>query len=180
MFNFGGGPGIRVHQFGGARPRGRPRDTQNGNNEEEGQGGGIQNLVGMLPILLFFIIPLLTSLFGGDGGPATPNMRFDEPAKPYTYQRTTPEHGIKYFVRKSDISKYTISQLNALDRTAEREALQHIANLCRREQTIQQQHMEDAQGWFYTDEEKMKMAKDMVLTNCNRWSGLMDKSKKGK
>lgn len=180
VFNFGGGPGIRVHQFGGARPRGRPRDTQNRPEETQGGGGGLQNLIGILPILLFFIFPLLTSLFGGDGGPATPNMAFDNPSAPYTHERTTPVHGIKYFVRERDVRQYTKGQLGDLDRVAEQSALQQIRSGCEREQATQRRMREDATGWFYQDEVKMALADALEMPHCRRWTGLVEKSKKGK
>ncbi|KAM3459974.1 hypothetical protein NHJ6243_006412 [Beauveria neobassiana] len=179
VFNFGGGPGIRVHQFGGARPRGRPRDTQN-QPEEGAQGSGLQNLIGILPILLFFILPLLTSLFGGDGGPATPNMTFDSPSAPYTHMRTTPVHGIKYFVRERDIRQYTKGQLGELDRAAEQGALHQIRSGCEREQATQRRMREDAMGWFYQDEVKMALANALEMPHCKRWTALVEKSKKGK
>lgn len=178
MFNFGGGPGIRVHQFGGARPQRRPRNAQNGQEEE--QGGGIQNLIGMLPILLFFIIPLLTSLFGGDTGPGTPNMTFDAAQAPYTHERSTPDYGIKYFVRPQDIKQYSSRELNNLDRVAEQTALRKIRNECDRETVTQRNMREDAQGWFSRDEALMAKANAMEMPHCKRWAWLMENKKKSK
>lgn len=180
VFNFGGGPGIRVHQFGGARPRGRPRDTQNG--REEQQGSGIQNLIGMLPILLFFIFPLLTSLFGGDSASATPKMAFEKPQGAYTHARAMPVHSsVKYYVRPKDVEGYRSKQWDELDRIAEKSFVNEIYYGCQREQEKQARMREEAQGWFFQDEELMAKANALPLEHCNRWMALMkEKKDKGK
>merc|ERR1712093_613788 len=53
VFNMGGGPGIRVHQFGGARPRRRPRDP---NAPEPPPASLQQTLMGLLPLLFILIL----------------------------------------------------------------------------------------------------------------------------
>ncbi|KAJ3472262.1 hypothetical protein NLG97_g11141 [Lecanicillium saksenae] len=175
VFNFGGGPGFRVHQFGGARPRGRPRDTQN--RPEEAQSSGIQNLIGILPILLFFIFPLLTSLFGGDDGPSIPSMVFDKAQPPHTKEFLTPEHKIKYFVRPQDVHGYTDAQKANLGKIAERQAFDYIERLCLNEEAAQRRMREEAMGWFYQDEGRMRLANGMPKPNCGRLSSLLVKKK---
>ncbi|KAL1839822.1 hypothetical protein VTJ49DRAFT_1101 [Mycothermus thermophilus] len=101
VFNFGG-PGIRVHQFGGPRPRMRPR-----NPGQEEPANFWSNFVGLLPILLLFGWPILSSIFSGlftSSPPPTPSMAFDEPNPPlYTMERTMPNFGVKYYVNPADV-----------------------------------------------------------------------------
>ncbi len=165
VFNFGGGPGIRVHQFGGNRPRRRPREAQDGAEE---QTGGLQNLIGLLPILLFFVLPLLTSLFSGDSGSSTPGMVFDNPQAPYTEGRMTPNHKINYFVRPADIKSYSKSKLQRLDEVAESTAIGQLQVACEREQDYRRRLRNDAMGWFYQDTAKLAQANALKLPSCDR------------
>ncbi|KAM0512136.1 hypothetical protein ACHAPE_009186 [Trichoderma viride] len=167
VFNFGGGPGIRVHQFGGGRPRARPREAQ---GQPEREPFGLQTLLGLLPILLFFILPLISSIFSGGSSstPATPRMVFDSPQAPYTEGRTTPNLNIKYFVVPADVASYSKSKLSQLDRTAEINLVRHLRNECESELMYKRQLRENAMGWFYQDPEKMAIADAYKLASCER------------
>ncbi|KAL2205957.1 DUF1977-domain-containing protein [Sarocladium strictum] len=167
VFNFGGGPGIRVHQFGGARPRRRPREAQQGQQQEQ---GGLQNLIGLLPILLFFVLPMLTNLFGGGGDstPATPRMVYDNPLAPFTEGRTTPNLNVPYFVNPADIATWSKSKLSSLDRKAEVNLVRHLRNECDNELMRKQRMREEASGWFYQDTEKMAEANAFRMPSCER------------
>ncbi|UNI24732.1 Chaperone protein dnaJ [Purpureocillium takamizusanense] len=168
VFNFGGGPGIRVHQFGGARPRRRPREAQDGQQQQQ-QNGGLQNLIGLLPILFFFILPLLSSLFSGSSsGSATPRMVYDNPQAPYTHGRVTPELKVHYFVNPGDVASYSKSKLSQLDRTAENNLVRHLGNECGNERMYQRRLREDAMGWFYQDPDKMAKANAYKMPSCER------------
>ncbi|KAL3959545.1 hypothetical protein ACCO45_004662 [Purpureocillium lilacinum] len=170
VFNFGGGPGIRVHQFGGARPRRRPRDAQPGQpGQQQQQNGGLQNLIGLLPILFFFILPLLSSLFSGSSSAsATPRMVYDNPQPPYTQGRVTPELKVHYFVNPGDVASYSKAKLGALDRTAENNLVRHLGNECGNERMYQRRLREDAMGWFYQDPDKMAKANAYKMPSCER------------
>src|ERR1700709_2288324 len=74
VFNLGGGPGVRVHQFGGARPRRRPRDPH---APQEPPATLRSTIMGLLPLLILFVLPLISSFFSGGSTAAGPSMRFD-------------------------------------------------------------------------------------------------------
>ncbi|KAH0523107.1 hypothetical protein TsFJ059_008158 [Trichoderma semiorbis] len=167
VFNFGGGPGIRVHQFGGGVPRARPRQAQGDGPQQE--QFGLQTLLGLLPILLFFIIPLVTSIFsGGSSTSATPRMVFDDPKAPFTEGRTTPNLNVKYFVIPSDVASYSKSKLTQLDRTAEINLVRQLRYECENEVMHKRQLRENAMGWFYQDPEKMAAADAYKMPACQR------------
>ncbi len=160
----GGGPGIRVHHFGGGRPRGRPREG------EQAQEGGITNtIMGLLPILLLFIFPLLSSLLSGPSQPAMPRMVFDKAEPPYTYARKT-KTNIKYFVNPKDFTPFkdNPNKLSQLDNFAEVTLVRTLRAECERETMHKNQLHEQAQGWFFQDPEKMEQAKKFELKSCNR------------
>lgn len=166
VFNFGGGPGVRVHQFGGARPRRRPREA----NEGQDSGSTLQTILGLLPILFFFIIPLLSSLFSGSGTtqPSGPRMVFDHPMPPYTTERQTPNFKVNYFVNPDDIASYSKNKLGQLDKTAESNLVRLLRSECDTERRIKQRMIDDAQGWIFPDQEKLKRASQYEMPGCQR------------
>ncbi|KAL6901157.1 DnaJ domain-containing protein [Trichoderma evansii] len=167
VFNFGGGPGIRVHQFGGGRPRARPQQAQAGQPERE--PFGLQTLLGLLPILLFFILPLISSIFsGGSSTPASVRMVFDQPQAPLTQGRSTPNLNINYFVNPTDIASYSKSKLVQLDKTAEVTFVRKLRSECESEALYKRQLRENAMGWFYQDPEKMAVADAYKMQSCER------------
>ncbi|OAA32610.1 hlj1 protein [Moelleriella libera RCEF 2490] len=168
VFNFGGGPGIRVHQFGGGRPRRRPREAQQDQQQQQPQSA-LQNLMTLLPILIFFILPIITSLFsGGSLSGSSPKMHWDSPQPPYTERRTTPKYNINYFVNPKDIQSYSKSKLSQLDRTAEVNFLRSLETRCEYENIHQRRMREDAMGWIYEDRDKMAAANAYPKPNCER------------
>ncbi|KAJ0137062.1 putative J domain-containing protein C17A3.05c [Colletotrichum tanaceti] len=161
VFNFGGGPGFRVHQFGGARPRRRPREAT------EQQGGGLSTLMGLLPILLLFVFPLISSLFSG-GGPATPSIVYDNPKGANTLGRTTPKLNVKYFVNPKEIESLTKGKLSQLDQTAENNLVRTLRFQCENELLARQRLYDSASGWFFQDPEKMRKADAYEMPSCKR------------
>lgn len=165
----GGGPGVRVHQFGGGRPRRRPREADGA----EGSGSTLQTLLGLLPILFFFIIPLLTSIFSGSTTqPAGPRMVFDNPMPPYTSQRQTPNFKVDYFVDPKDIVSYSKSKLYKMDQTAESNLLRVLRSECEAERRVKQRLVDDAHGWLFPDQKKMERANQYEMPGCQRLENL--------
>ncbi|KAL5594086.1 hypothetical protein BROUX41_001134 [Berkeleyomyces rouxiae] len=188
MFNFGGGPGFRVHQFGGGRPQRRP-GTQAGGGGPGPAGGGagarraqppasmLQTLLGFLPIFFFFIMPLLSNLLSGLTGsssapPATPRMVFDAPAPPLTLQRELPRFGVAYFVDPAAVATYSPTKLRELDRAAEGTFVRVLRAECSSEAARREQLVYEAQGWFFDDKEKMEAARHYHMPSCRRMQAL--------
>ncbi|KAK3344248.1 hypothetical protein B0T25DRAFT_321892 [Lasiosphaeria hispida] len=169
VFNFGGGPGVRVHQFGGARPRARPRNP--GQPEETSL---FSTIMGLLPILLLFIFPLLSSMFsGGTTQSSTPSMVFDHPHPPlYTLERTMPTFGSKYYLNPQEVQSFTPSKLHTLDKKAEVILIQQLRLKCEDEIAHRDKLREAAQGWFYQNPEKMEVANSFDMPACRRMKNL--------
>ncbi|KAK3386905.1 hypothetical protein B0H63DRAFT_142124 [Podospora didyma] len=163
VFNFGGGPGIRVHQFGGARPRARPRNP----GQPEEPASLFSTIMGLLPILLLFIFPLLSSMFSG-ATETTPDIVFDKPYKPYVLERVTPTYKSKYYVNPSDVQGYTDYKFQKLDQIAEHSLIRKLRVNCETEMAKQRQLEEAAMGWFSPDPEKMEVAKNYEKPSCIR------------
>ncbi|KAI1354414.1 hypothetical protein F5Y01DRAFT_274037 [Xylaria sp. FL0043] len=169
VFNVGGNRGFRVHQFGGAAPRRRP-PTNGQPGQEQRPASAWETFLGLLPILFLFVFPLLTSLFSGFGEsqPAVPNMVFDSPIGHQTYQRTTPKLNVNYFVDPNDIAGWQDHRLRQLDKEAEVGFVRVLRRRCDTEMRTKQDLVDKAQGWFFQDPDKMKIARDFEMGSCKR------------
>ncbi|KAK1143097.1 Chaperone protein dnaJ [Aspergillus melleus] len=169
VFNMGGGPGFRVHQFGGARPRRRPREA---NAQSEPAPSGWAAFQQLLPLILLFVLPLLSSLFSGSSSPSGPTYRFDTAVPPHTMQRTTPKLNLNYFVNPGDVEDYSARKFRQLDQRVEVDYVSKLRYECESEVHARERMIQEAQGWFFPDVEKMKEARAMELKSCRRLDNL--------
>ncbi|KAL2013812.1 hypothetical protein VTN00DRAFT_1337 [Thermoascus crustaceus] len=170
VFNMGGGPGFRVHQFGGTRPRRRPREA---NTRSEPTPSGWATLQQLLPLILLFVLPLISSLFsGGSSTPSGPTYRFDAPVSPHVMQRTTPKLKVNYFLNPTDVEDYTPKKFYQLDQRVEVDYVTKLRYECESEVQTRDRMVHEAQGWFFPDVEKMKEARAMELKSCKRLDAL--------
>ncbi|EEP77057.1 conserved hypothetical protein [Uncinocarpus reesii 1704] len=168
VFNMGGGPGIRVHQFGGARPRRRPRDA---NQQSEGASPGGFSLSQFLPLILLFLFPLISSLFSSST-PSGPSFRFDTASPPHTLHRTTPKLKINYYLNPTEVEDYSSRKLRQLDQKVEVNYVSNLRYECENEVRTRDRMVQDAQGWFFPDVEKMKKARQLELRSCKKLESL--------
>lgn len=172
VFNLGGGPGIRVHQFGGGVPRRRPRRNPDGTTSEP-QPNAISILTNLLPLLILFILPLLSSIFSSSGtAPAGPSFRFDTPSPPYTQHRTSNRLKVDYFVNPSEVESLSTRQLRELDKTAEVRYVGQLNIECEAEVDRRRRLVSEAQGWFFVDQDKLAQARAMEMRSCRKLEGL--------
>lgn len=169
VFNMGGGPGIRVHQFGGRAPRRRPRDP---NAPAEPPPSLKDILKGLLPLLLVLFLPLLSSIFSGGGSSGGPSMRFDEAKPPHTEARISTSKKVPYWINPAEVVGYTTRQYSQLDQTAEIRYVQQLRVYCEEEVEIRNRLHQDAQGWFMQDEQKMERVRKMPMSNCRKLEGM--------
>jgi DnaJ family protein B protein 12 len=171
FFNMGGSSGFRVHQFGGSRPRRRPHDA---NGDGEAPTPTISSsLSGLLPLILLVLLPLLSTLFSTSmQTPAGPSLRFDSPSPPYTMHRTTPRLKVDYYLNPEEVSDWSVRRLNQLDAKAELNYVNKLQVECENEIDQRGRLMQDAQGWFFQDVEKMNQARSMELRSCRRLDDL--------
>ncbi|KAH7125126.1 DnaJ domain-containing protein [Dendryphion nanum] len=166
VFNMGGGgPGIRVHQFGGGAPRRRPTTAQPAGSEP--QASFSSAISSLLPLILLFILPLLSSLFSGSSAPAGPSVTF-ETKPPFTQHRLTSRLKVPYWVNPVEVDDFSKSKWRKLDEQAEQKYINLLNVKCEYEFQQQQQARQDAQGWFFIDEEKMKQADRLEKPNCRK------------
>lgn len=165
-FNFGQGPtpGMNARRAAAGGPR---RGAQEDNDL-------MSNIIRLLPLLLLFVTPLLSSLFesfSGTSSPSVPKFEFTK-TPPYTEKRTTTKYNIPYYITQKDLQRLTPRNLRTLDSRAEVTYIHSLTGLCDREYEIKQQKIMDSKGWFSVDEEALKKAEEMELPHCDRLSEL--------
>lgn len=163
----GGGPGIRVHQFNGGRPRRRATGAQ-----QETAPSAYSTLTSLLPLLFLFVLPLLTSIFSGNSESSGPQVRFETGTAPFTMQHVSADLKVPYYVNPRDVQDYSKRQWQHLDRYAETRYVGKLNTECNIEQQQRERLIQDAQGWFFQDEEKMKKARQFEMKSCKKLSDL--------
>ncbi|KAK5138271.1 hypothetical protein LTR08_003332 [Meristemomyces frigidus] len=171
-FNMGGGgPGIRIHQFGGAQPRRRPHNHTDAPNQPPRPQSLASALQSLLPLLLLFLLPLLSSLFSGPTTPPGPSMRFDTPTPPHTHPHTSTRLNIPYYLNPSEIKDFTPKKWKELDKVAEGKYIGQLSTECEWEQGTRQRLAQEAQGFFFTDQAKLDRARRMEMPSCRKLQG---------
>ncbi|ODV88926.1 hypothetical protein CANCADRAFT_57992 [Tortispora caseinolytica NRRL Y-17796] len=169
-FGFGG-PGIRIHSFGGSPyasfggPRRRPAQNRAGNQANENI---LSTLIQFLPLILLIVLPLLSGIWESfTSGPQTPAYRYDY-MKPYTSEFETPNHHIKYYMKPKDVNNLSDRQKLDYGRKVEHNYIQNLKWQCETQYSRQQQDINEAQGWFFTDKDRLDEAMNRELPACNR------------
>lgn len=165
VFNLGGGPGFRVHQFGGGQPRRRPRNA-NGSAEERPPQTTMGALSNLLPLLILFVLPLLSSLFSS-AMPSGPSIHF-QPGPPNTLQRTSRNLKVDYYLNPQDVEDYSNRKLNDLDKKAESQYVTQLQYECQIEMRTRNRMFEEAQGWFFQDPDRMREARAFEMRSCRQ------------
>lgn len=164
VFNMGGGPGVRVHQMGGGMPRRRPH-----NHTNQPPASPMAALQSLLPLLLLFIIPLLSSLFSG-AAPTYPSVRFEN-AKPHTEKHVSTKLKVDYYVNPKDTADYSPRNWRDLSSHVENSYIQKLGTQCEWERTLKQRAYQEAQGFWSRDQVKWQAAEDMPMPACQKLKG---------
>lgn len=175
QFQFGGDPNDIFGQLfgdalfggrrGGATFRTRPQQQPRQNAQEERRG--ISNYINLIIIAAVLILPQLFSwLFDSSSSTFVPRFRFEERA-PYVEERLTPKYSVPYYVNPRDLQGLSDSKLKNLDRVAENHFVSATRSACTQEYLRQQQQMQDAVGWLFTDEARYEEAKNTPLPHCD-------------
>ena len=127
-------------------------------------------LQSLLPLLLLFIIPLLSSLFSG-AEPTWPSVRFDNPSPPHTHHHISKKLKVDYYVNPAEIADFTSSKWRGLDSHVEQKRVNQLATQCEWERSLKQQAYQKAQGFFSRDPVKWQLAEEMTMPACTILQG---------
>lgn len=123
-----------------------------------------ENLRQLAPLLLFLLVPIFSAIFADR---SAPEYSFTKTSV-YNSERSTPRYKVPYYVakdyeRSKDMSKREIRQFGS---KVENSYIQDKRARCSREQTVKNDMIEDAHGWFFTDEARLKEAEELPMPNC--------------
>lgn len=163
-FFFGGGPGIRVHQFGG-----RPRNFARRQQAQDMPPKSI--FYQLLPLIVVILFAFLSNFSWSDSTSVNTRYSFQQNYK-YTVPRTTAKHNIPYYMSQKDLDKLSSRDIRRLNEKVEHTYTQNVHNACLREQQIKEDEIRRAQGWFFPDKEALKKAKELRLPNCDELNRL--------
>ncbi len=99
-------------------------------------------------------------------------MRFDGPVAPHTMHRLTTRLKIDYYLNPLEVGQFTPHKLSQLDQKAEVSYVQQLRYGCEQELEQQQRLMNEAQGWFVQDVEKMNRARSLEMSSCKKLDAL--------
>lgn len=146
---------------------GRPR-TRRRQETPQGDPSAWETLKQLAPILVILLATLLSSFFSSE---STPEYSFIRTSK-HSVQRRTPNFKIPFYVGDSFADDKLTSKLRNFDSKVESVYVQDRRARCSREQVRKNDLMEEAQGWFYTDHQKMRQAEAMPMPNCQELRNL--------
>jgi len=130
----------------------------------------------LLPLILFFLLPLISSLFSSDADAGFNGPAFStKHSPPYTYKRFTPNHQIPFFVNPKDLDSLSPRDAANFDKRAETNIIGTWNHACKLELKTREEAMQQAQGIIFTDYEALKRAKDMNLPHCRKLEDLRTK-----
>jgi DnaJ family protein B protein 12 len=154
---------VRVHQMGGGAPRRRPHNHAT----NQPPASPLAALQSLLPLLLLFIIPLLSSLFSG-AATTYPSVRFDNPLPPKTQHHTSYNLKVDYYVNPKDVADYSKGDWKSLDKHVEVTYKENLISQCNYEIEQKQRARNDARGFFSRDEVKWQYAQQLPMPACKK------------
>lgn len=89
-----------------------------------------------------------------------------------TMHRVTPRFKIDYYVNPTEVDGWKAGKMNDLDKKAEVEYVSIMQYQCADETARKRNEIQDAQGFFFTDEARLKRARERKMPSCERLDGL--------
>lgn len=89
-----------------------------------------------------------------------------------TMHRVTPRYKVDYYVNPKDVDGWKSSKLHDLDKKAETEYVHIMQYQCADESARKRNEMQEAQGFFFTDEVRLKRARERRMPACERLDDL--------
>lgn len=176
-FSFGNN-GFTFHSFGGngfdpftgqfTQQQRQRQQRQRAQQQNQAEPLLWETLKQLAPILLILVATLFSTYLSGD---LAPEYSFSQTAK-YNVQRQTPHHKIPFYVHDGFHKDKSALKLRNFDSKVESIYIQDRRARCSREQVRKNELMDEAQGWFYTDQRKLSQAEAMPMPNCQELRNL--------
>jgi DnaJ homolog subfamily B member 12 len=85
-----------------------------------------------------------------------------------TMHRITPRYKIDYWINPVEVEGWKANKMYNLDQRAETDYVAHLRNQCESETYRKRQEIQDATGFFFTDEERLRRARERPMPGCQR------------
>lgn len=82
--------------------------------------------------------------------------------------RTTPNYKVDYFVNPKDVEDFSRSKWHQLEKKVEVNYVQKLRYECDAETQSRNRMVQEAQGWFFQDVDKMNAARQLKMTSCRK------------
>lgn len=156
---------MRTYRFGGPSRQAqfRPRANQQREN-----GGGFP-FMQLLPFLFLFLMTMSGSIFDLFTTPE-PSYTWNQYGK-YSTLRHTSDRKVPYYVSRNEFANWkpTNSKMRSFEATVESQFARGLYRECERENMQRSYAMNEAVGWFSTDNEALERARKMPMPNCERY-----------
>ncbi|CAG8584554.1 12090_t:CDS:2 [Cetraspora pellucida] len=156
------GPGFSTRRF---QPR---RASPNGRGAREQHTSPLLTFLQLLPLILLFLFSFSSSWFYPAQEPMPPYY-LQETGR-YSQQRFTYSLQVPYFVERVQFSSVEQNprQLRKFEDNIEVAYIRRLHLDCNAEFTTKQRMINDAKGWLFRDEEKLKAAEARSLPSCEK------------
>ncbi|RIB10670.1 DnaJ domain-containing protein [Gigaspora rosea] len=160
------GPGFRARRF---QPR---RASPNGEGAREQHTSPLLSFFQLLPLILLFLFSFSSSWFSPSPEPM-PSYSLQENGY-HTQNRFTHSLQVPYFVEPVQFSTFEQNprKLRTFEDYIEIAYIKKLDMDCNTELAIKKRMINEARGWVFPDEEKLKAAESTKLPSCERLAEL--------
>lgn len=161
----------------------RRRNGNNNNNNGSNQPWS-QYLIQFLPLIIILISVIINSLSDNSNSNTDgyrnvrefsgriPKFSF-EPTENINVERSTPLYNINYYIEQKTFDNFNgrknpEKELKGLDKFVETQYIDRLSLSCLREKRYKDGLIQQAQGIFFNDWDKIKEANEMPMPNCER------------
>lgn len=166
-FSFGGTNGFSFQSFGGGDPSAQRRAQarqQTRRPAAQGDPSTSESIKQLAPILLMLFFVIISALFSDSD--SVPNYSFQK-SRSFPIAKKTSNYKIPFFVEKSFLeNELTANQLKKFSNKVENTYVEDKRTRCSRERSMRNQLLDEAQGWFSIDQEKVRRAEKLPMPNC--------------
>ncbi|EPX72315.1 DNAJB12 protein [Schizosaccharomyces octosporus yFS286] len=160
---FFGGPGVRVHQFGGRPRRYRRQQAEDTNNKSM--------LYQILPILILVIFAFLSNFTSSGDSSVRAGYSF-VPTEKYSAQYISPKYKVPFYVNPKQYNSLSSRDSLRLANQIEQQYAERVHAECIKEREYKEDQIRKSYGWFFPDAEKLSRAKEISLPHCDEFSRL--------
>ncbi|EPY49251.1 DNAJ/DUF1977 DNAJB12 protein [Schizosaccharomyces cryophilus OY26] len=161
---FFGGPGVRVHQFGGRPRRFRRQRAEDTSNKSV--------FYQILPIIIIVIFAFLSNFSSLDGNTSVRAGYSFVPTEKYSAQYVSPNYKVPFYVNPKQYNSLSSRDSYRLANKIEQQYAEKVHAECIQEREYKENQIRKSYGWFFPDAEKLSRAKEIPLPRCDEFSRL--------